>query len=88
MTDPTSPKLELENPLLWAGMATGRSDVTLVLNPGTPTQQRIHLAPLVAIALAQSLHEYAQKQLAAQVAAITRHQQMEDETTERPKLNS
>ena len=86
MSNPAAP--EIENPPLWIGVTTGRSDVTLVLNPGTPSQQRIHLAPLVAIALANSMAEYAQAQLQAQVQAIARHQEMNDTQTERPKLDS
>jgi hypothetical protein len=73
MADPPAPPT-LENPRAWVGILAGRDDVALVLNPGTPQEQRICFGPMVALAIAAELGKYAQKLLAAQSAAIARHE--------------
>lgn len=66
---------QIENPPIWVGVLTGRDDVTVVINPGEPSEVRVCLAPLAALGLVQKIAEYAQRQLDAQSATISRYQQ-------------
>lgn len=66
---------QIENPPIWVGVLTGRDDVTIVINPGEPGEVRVCLAPLAALGLVGKIGEYAQRQLDAQSATISRYAQ-------------
>jgi hypothetical protein len=77
----------LDNPSVYVGVLAGRDDVALVLNPGTPQEQRICLGPMVALAVATEMGKYAQRQLERQTATLARHDHNSAEAQNR-KLDS
>jgi hypothetical protein len=77
----------LDNPSVYVGVLAGRDDVTVVLNPGTTQEQRICLAPLVALAVAGEIGKYAQRQIERQAATLQRYDHNSAQAP-RPKLDS
>jgi hypothetical protein len=77
----------LENPGVWVGILSGRDDVAVVIDAGKPQEQRLCFAPLVAMAIAAELAEYAQKQLDHQRETFARHKRNTMEQR-RPKLDA